>query len=104
MTSARTVRSFERVDAMSPALRSCVHEFGDRIVAACLQAGVTSPAHIRTLVHEIWNGARQPNQRRGTLGTLDWLLLQAGAQINARALVGLLAQNRYFILPEMPTS
>lgn len=98
------VKSFNRIDAMPSDLRGCVHEFGEPIVIACLQAGVSSPARIRQLVTEIWEGARQHKQRRPTLGTLDWVLVQAGAAINAKTLVRVLRANHHFIVPRTPTN
>lgn len=88
------LRALEQTDAMPPALRQCVHEFGFPIVAAFVQAGVINPKTIRHLVREIWNGPRSSFQNT-TIGSsapgmqkgLDWLLLQAGAQITAAALV-----------------
>ena len=76
--SKKTVLSFERVDNLTPALRACVHEFSESTVNACLSAGVRDPNRIRQLIKDIWEGARQPTQRRQTLGTLDWVLIQAG--------------------------
>ena len=89
-------------------LRACVHEFGFAIVNACILAGVTQPARIRQLVYEIWQGARQPNQRTGTKGTsaldfLDWVLIQAGAQITAPCLLRLLYQKGLVVIPHEPT-
>lgn len=102
--TAKSVRSFARVDAMSPELRECVHEFGEPIVDACLQAGVRSPRNIRQLVREIWEGPRQIQQRRPKLGTLDWVLQQAGAQISAKTLVRVLRNNDLYIVPKAPTA
>lgn len=88
------LRALERIDAMPPALRQCVHEFGLPVVDAFKQAGITDPSTIRHLVREVWAGARSSYQST-TGGTsepavqkgLDWLLIQAGAQITAAALV-----------------
>lgn len=103
-TSQKTIKSFERVDNMSPALRECVHEFGEPIVNACLQAGVRSPSNIRQLVRDIWEGARQPTQRRQRMGSLDWILAQAGAEISAKTLVRILRDNHHYIVPLEPTN
>jgi hypothetical protein len=100
----KTLRSFSRIDAMSPELRACVHEFGEPIVSACLQAGVRRPNVIRQLVREIWAGARQLLQRQPTLGSLDWILTQAGAQISAKTLVRILRDNGHYIVPLDPTA
>lgn len=101
--SEKTVRSFERLENYSPAVRECVFEFGEPIVTACLLAGVKDPRRIRQLVKEIWDGARQPTQRRPLLGSLDWVLMQAGAQISAKTLVRVLRDNCYFLVPMDPT-
>lgn len=90
-------------DAMSPDLRACVHEFGFPIVDACLQAGVSMAANIRQLVMEIWAGARQTGQAGGAEGTLDWVLAQAGANINAARLERVLADFNFRIVPAHPT-
>jgi len=100
----RTERSFEDIEAMPPALRQCVHEYGYAIVQACLQCGVTNPNNIHQLVREIWDGARQPKQRRPRGGSLDWILIQAGAEISAATLVRVLAQNNLHIVPADPTT
>ncbi len=50
----RRVR-MERVDAMSPALRACVNEYGLCLVEAFLQVGVTKPRHIRHIVEMTLN-------------------------------------------------
>lgn len=102
--SARQQNSFEVVDAMPANLRQCVHEYGFAIVNACLQAGVRRPETIRNLVREIWEGARQPRQRRRRAGTLDWLLLQAGAEISASTLVRVLLDNGLVIAPICPSA
>ena|ERR1700677_2280860 len=101
--SEKTSRSFDRIEQMPPALRNCVHEFGEPIVTACLLAGVREPRRIRQLVKEIWEGARHPTQRRQRLGTLDWILTQAGAQINAKTLIRILRDNSYYLVPNHPT-
>lgn len=82
----RREKSVARIDGFPPELRECVHEFGNAIVDACLQARVTKPAMIRELVLQIWAGARQEGQRGGAEGTLDWVLMQAGANITAARL------------------
>jgi hypothetical protein len=101
--SEKTVRSFERLEQYSPALRECVFEFGEPIVTACLLAGVRESRCIRQLVRDIWEGARQPTQRRPALGSLDWVLIQAGAQINAKTLVRILRNSSHYIVPLDPT-
>lgn len=101
---AKTVRSFERLEGYSPAIRECVQEFGEPIVTACLQAGVREPRRIRELVREIWDGARQTTQKRPLLGALDWLLTQAGAQITTKTLIRVLRDSHYYLVPLDPTS
>lgn len=100
--SGRSLRALAVTDGMPPDLRQCVHEFGFAIVNACLSHGVKSPGAIRQLVHEIWEGARQPCQRRIHLGTVDWLLMQAGSPISAPKLFRVLAANAHAVVPIDP--
>jgi hypothetical protein len=72
-------------------------------VTACVLAGVREPRRIRQLVKEIWEGARQPTQRRPTLGALDWLLIQAESPISAKTLIRILRDNSHFLVPIDPT-
>ena len=102
--SAKTVRSFERIDGMNPDLRKCVHEFGEAIVTACLESGVRDPRNIRSLVNVIWGGARQTIQKPPKLGALDWILIQAGAEINAKTLVRILRDHSHYLVPAFPTT
>jgi len=101
--SAKRVDQLLAVDAMSPELRGCVHEFGLPIVHACLNAGVTTPRAIRRLVSEIWGGARQQGQQSGARNTIDWLLVQAGAGISSKTLNRILNENNLAIVPCSPT-
>ena len=105
--AAVVVRQIEAVDRMPPNLRQCAHEYGYAIVEACLQAGVRDPRKIRNLVREIWAGARQPGQktsgnRNATMDHLDWILLQAGAEISAAKLVRFLHDFNWTISPLYP--
>lgn len=102
--SEKTIKSFARIDAMNPTMRALVHEYGEPIVQACILAGVRQPRQIRQLVREIWEGARQPAQRRPAMGSLDWVLAQAGAGINAKTLVRILRDNSHYIVPIDPTT
>lgn len=102
--SSRRQNALDRSDEMPRELRECVHEYGYAIVHACLDNGVKRPGQIHQLVHEIWEGARQPSQRRERLGMLDWVLLQAGAQISAATLLRILAGNSMAIVPLMPST
>lgn len=107
--SKRSDKIFADIDAMSPVLRECVHEFGYAIVKACVSVGVTKPQTIRNLVREIWAGARQPGQRKigrqvtPVENTLDWLLIQSGADMSAAAFVRLLYDNSMVIVPVEPS-
>lgn len=109
------LRSLREVDELQPDLRACVHEYGYAIVRACAQAGVVRPNAIRQLVHSIWDGARQPHQRKNfnrprdeqespVLDKLDWVLIQAGSTVGARALLRVLWQNGMAIIPTSPGS
>lgn len=109
--SENRVRSCDDTDAMPAPLRECVHEFGSSIVSCFLQRGVNKPDHIRHLVHTCWMGARQPGQRLG-LGKkqspvadhLDWILLQAGAEITAAKLLRVLDLHNMVIIPKEPST
>jgi hypothetical protein len=99
---ARCESTLSQTDNMPGDLRACVHEFGFPIVDACLQAKVSDPRRIRQLVLEIWAGARQIGQRGGAEGTLDWVLMQAGANISAATLERVLADFNFHIVPTNP--
>ena len=43
----------ERVDAMQPALRKLVHDYGLSVVQAFMDVGVRQPRHIRHLVETV---------------------------------------------------
>jgi len=58
-TQAKRLARMEQVDAMTPDVRACVHEFGLSIVNAFLQAGVTKGRHIRHIVMCIRQGSYQ---------------------------------------------
>lgn len=96
--------SCERVDRYPAEIRQLIHEFGQPIVEACLQAKITKPAMIPQLVTEIWAGARQTSQRGGAEGTLDWVLMQAGATISAARLERVLNDYCLRIVPIDPTA
>lgn len=108
---AQIRKGADAADALNPGLRQCVHEYGAPIVNACLQAGVRDPRRIHNLVREVWDGARQHGQRNYTGGTprnamadkIDWLLLQAGAEISAQTLVRILYGGAFVILPLHPS-
>jgi hypothetical protein len=101
--SAKRSKSLEDTDALPPELRECVHEFGLPIVSACAKHGVKSKAAIRELVREIWDGARQTGQSNSAYGTLDWLLIQHGANISAKTLYRVLAEHSLVITTVEPT-
>lgn len=109
--SKTRLHALDMVDDMSPELRACVHEFGLAIVVACLNSGVRNPAQIRQLVVEIWRGARHSGQRTSkeavgvsVLALLDWLLIQAGAQLSAAKLQRVLFSSCWTIAPLVPTN
>jgi hypothetical protein len=72
---ARCRRRMERVDAMSPELRACVHEYGLTIVDAFVDIGVTKARHIRHLVETVRKGSVEIGNRTGLPPTQIW---QAG--------------------------
>ena len=103
-------KQFERMDAMPEGLRACAHEYGLPIVNACIQLNITNPRAIHNLVREIWDGARQPLQRKNRMGkrqeiysTLDWLLLSKGGDITAETLVRFLWERGLVIVSREPT-
>lgn len=109
------LRALEKTDHMPPDLRACVHEFGWAIVKVLIEQGVTSAGGIRAIVNSCWEGARQPHQRRTharpseerespVVDKLDWLLVQAKAEITARTLIRILWHNGMVILPRDPGS
>ena len=67
----RIRKRMDRVDAMSPALRACVHEFGLTIVDQFIACGVTNPRHIRHLIETVRGGAVEIGKRGVRDGT--WL-------------------------------
>lgn len=104
--SKRSIREFDEMGRLSPGLRECVHEFGFAIVNSCRQVGINEPRHIRMLVREIWDGARQPMQRNGAVGMvnrLDWLLVQGSAGVSASQLLRYLFDHGFIVVPREPT-
>ncbi len=113
--SRASLRAIENTDKLSPALRQCVHEYGHAIVHACLCIGIREPRLIHYIVHEIWNGARQPQQRRrfdgdarqhpcSVISHLDWLLIQSGSNVSAETLVRVLWRSGLVIVPLEPNA
>ena len=96
-------KQLDAVDSMAPALRGCVHEFGLPIVDTCVRYGVKTPTAIRTLVKEIWAGARQLGQNTSGFNKLEWVLLQAGANLSAKTVHRILAENNMAIIGLSPT-
>lgn len=105
--SQKSFRDLAETDGMPAELRACVHDYGSAIVRALLRHGVTKPAHIREVVREIWDGARQPSQRLGhgsrTINMLDWILMQQGRDLSARTLLRVLYDHSFIVLPLEPT-
>lgn len=102
----RTIRALNATDNMPSKYRMLVHEFGSEIVNEYIQNGVEDPATIRRLVIAAWNGSRSaPNRTShnngvpGAIATLDWVLIQAGAQISAATLLAILHRNNYAVMP-----
>lgn len=98
----KRLRALDEVDGMSSGLRECVHEFGLPIVRCCLKFGVSNPLHIRELVREIWDGAREGGQTNGVYGTVDWLLIQSRG-LSSATLSRVLADHNMTIAPLEPT-
>lgn len=91
------------VDAMPPALRECVHEFGLPIVYTLRKFGITQPKVIREIVRECWAGPRQAGQRSGARGTLEVVLSRCDSIPNAATLYRILADNNLAIVSTEPT-
>lgn len=56
---SRRRKRMERVDAMPPDIRACVHQYGLSIVDAFLDAGVKKARHIHHIVGRIRDGSYQ---------------------------------------------
>lgn len=87
----------ENVDNLPPAFRALVHEFGWSIVRAFMDCGMTQPHRIRHLIHTVWQGNKEPANKRKSAGpgsralsSLDDLLIQSGSSVNAQTVIGLL--------------
>lgn len=99
-------RALEATDDMPSQYRLLVHEFGTEIVNEFRQCGVSDPRKILRLVVASWNGARNLSNRTGKntkvsapVATLDWLMIQAGAQISAMTLLAMLHKNGWAVAP-----
>lgn len=101
MLSAKRHTDLARVDSMPSGLRSCVHEFGLPIVTVLTKFGIENPSHIREVVSEIWNGARQDGQMSGAWNSLDVLL--ARGSLSSDGLFRFLSQNNLAIVSAEPT-
>lgn len=99
--SKKRVEALNSTDAMSRELRQCVHEFGYPIVKMFLDMGISSPAKIRQIIKEIWNGQRQAVQNTGTVNAVDVLLAQG--VVSWSGLIRFLADNNLVIVPTSPT-
>lgn len=64
---SRRRRRMERIDAMTPDIRACVHEYGLTIVDACLQAGVQKGRQIRHIVETVRGGSYQGKRDKAAL-------------------------------------
>lgn len=103
--SPRAQRSLDETDQMPPKLRQCVHDYGYAVVNQFRMAGVTNPAMIHQIMHEVWNGPRQPKQAANSvLSKMDALIMQAGEHISAAALVRFLWTNGLAIVPKEPST
>jgi hypothetical protein len=81
MIDASARATCETVDALPPAVRPLVHEFGFAVVMAFNNAGILDPKVVRRLVHAVWLGPREPGQiparrlqHQRTYSTLDAML------------------------------
>ena len=100
---SRRRKQLTDTDALPDDLRPLVHEYGLPIITACVRYGVREPRQIHDLVREIWDGARQESQRGGSLNALDWLLIQAGANISAAKLIRFLKSHSLALVSFEPS-
>ena len=63
---ARCERRMARIDAMSPEVRALIHEYGQTVVDAFIDCGVTNPRHIRHLVETVRRGSVEIGNREGS--------------------------------------
>lgn len=61
---ARIRERMRRVDAMPPALRQCVHDFGLTLVDQFVMCGVSNPRHIRHLITACWDTSQEVGKRK----------------------------------------
>ena len=114
--SDKTMREIEATDAMSPEMRAVVHAYGTALVNTFVCHHVTEPEMISHFIHSCWMGARQTGQRRARARVtgvpesgspvatqLDWLLMQAGAEITAARLIQFLSECGMVIVPKHPS-
>lgn len=99
--SKSRMNALNDMDRMSPGLRACVHEFGYSIVNTLRKFGISNPAHVREVVHQVWLGPREGGQSAGMTGELDYILAQG--PVNAAQLQSVLMANSHVILPLTPT-
>lgn len=101
--SGRRRNNLDIVDAMPRGIRECVHEFGLPIVTVLTKFGILNPQHIREVVREIWNGARQEGQSSGAvaMNTLDVIL--ARGPVSSAMLIRFLRDNNMALISTEPT-
>lgn len=99
----RASKQFAEIERFPAELRQCVHEYGYPIIKQFICCGITKPGQIHNLMREIWEGARSSRQSRQRSGILDWLLIQAGAEITAAELCRALRASNLIIVPTTPT-
>lgn len=61
----RCERRMAHIDAMPAELRALVHDYGQSIIDAFVQCGVTRPRHIRHLVETVRRGSVEIGNREG---------------------------------------
>lgn len=101
----KSLNAFAAMEAMPGDLRECVREYGYTIVRALVDVGIRDPRHIHHVVCTVWDGARHPweHQRNKAEGSLDWLLIQAGSPLSAAAIIRVMQNNSYLVVPQAPS-
>lgn len=105
--TGKRVRALGEVDAMPPALRACVHEFGLPIVQGFVDSGVSEPQRIRHLVLLCWTAAGAEGRGNGGGGFaphIDALLVRNGGVTSADQLAALLRGMGAAMLPLGPST
>lgn len=67
----RTAR-MEAIDALAPAMRELVHDYGWTVVNSFISCGVTKPKHLRHLVETVLDEFSPTRGARSSQGVRAW--------------------------------